>query len=175
MVYASRVSDTADPETVIRQSLDAAREAPIRVRALCEGLESRDAQRRPGVGKLSVLEHLLHLRDMEREVFGERLRRILDEDHPTLGPVRVEDHELDDATATELSASHLLDEWAAARAENISRVEATGAAEWQRQATHAHIGAATFADVVRRWARHDADHVRQIEILAMNSRERDLG
>jgi hypothetical protein len=137
------------------------------------GLEEADWRRKPGVGKLSLLEHLCHMIEMERSVFGARLRRILAEENPRLEPLN-EDHFVDEAQWQDRSIEQLLDTWEEARAANLTLVSGTAPEDWDRPVQHPDLGPTTFGGVVRRWSRHDRDHLRQIEIIAINCRERDL-
>lgn len=139
----------------------------------CEGLAEDDFRRKPGVGKLSILEHMTHMLDMERDVFGVRLRRVLEEENPKLEPVDQE-HYVDESRYAGRTFRQVFDEWQKLRLANVELVEATGPAEWTRAVRHPDLGDATFADVVHRWSRHDSDHLRQIEIIARNSRERNV-
>ena len=168
------MSEPTEPSEIVRQSLAAAAEGPPRLRALCEGLDGRDSMRKPGVGKLSLAEHLWHLRDMERDVFGARMRQVLAEDDPRLVPLDVEQHEDRDLEHADESLSDVVSSWEAARRENIALVASTTPEQWSRTLMHPLIGKATFLALVRRWGRHDAEHLRQIEILALNTRERNL-
>jgi len=138
---------------------------------LTRGLSDDDVARKPGVGKLSILEHLVHMLDMERDVFGVRLRRVLEEDDPKLEPVDQE-HYVDETRYAGRTFRQMFDEWENLRRANVELVETTGPADWKRPVRHPDLGKATFADVVNRWSRHDADHLRQIEIIARNCRER---
>jgi len=168
------VSDTTEPVDVVAVSLAATAAGPPRLRELCAGLDDRDCLRKPGVGKLSLAEHLWHLRDMERDVFGPRMRQVLAENDPTLVPLDVEEHEDRDLEPATESLADVVAAWAEARAENIALVEGTTPEQWERPLLHPLIGRARFIDLVRRWGRHDAEHLRQIEILALNCRERNL-
>lgn len=168
------MSEPTEPTEIVRESLAAAAEGPPRLRELCEGLDRRDCLRKPGVGKLSLAEHLWHLRDMERDVFGPRLRQVLAEDDPRLVPLDVEEHEDRDLEDADESLSDVVSAWEAARRDNLALVESTTPEQWGRTLVHPLIGKATFLDLVRRWGRHDAEHLRQIEILALNTRERNL-
>ena len=168
------MSEHTEPVDVVRQSIETARSGPPTLRALCEGLDSKDCARKPGVGKLSLFEHVWHLLDMEREVFGPRLRQVLAEDAPVLQPLDIEEHAVRDEDDENHDLTEIIDAWETARLENVALVEGTGAAEWTRPLMHPLIGKATFVDLVRRWGRHDGDHLRQIEILALNMRERNL-
>ena len=165
--------DPKDAE-FIHGCVERSRAGPPAVRDAVRGLSEDDARRRPGVGKLSIIQHLQHMLDMERDVFNVRLRRVLEEDNPRLDPVNqehlIEEHEIGDRPYADI-----LDEWERLRLENVLLVQRTSEADWQRPVRHPDVGEkATFADVVARWARHDGEHVRQIEILARNAHERGL-
>lgn len=165
---------TADPKDAgfIEQCLDRARAGPIVVREAVRTISEDDARRKPGVGKLSIIEHICHMIDMERDVFAVRLRRVLDEENPRLEPVDQE-HMVDEARWQDRSFADLVDEWERLRKDNVELVSGTSPAHWTRPVRHPDLGPkSTFADVVSRWARHDADHLRQIEILARNAHER---
>lgn len=168
------MSDPTQPVDVVRLSIEMAEAGPQRLRELWEGLEDRDCLRKPGVGKLSLAEHLWHLRDMECQVFGPRMRRVLEEDDPTLEPLDVEEHEARDRGQTSETLAQIVAQWEAARRANVELVRATTPEQWERPVHHPLIGRARFVDLVRRWGRHDAEHLRQIEILARNCRERNL-
>lgn len=167
----------ADPKDAqfIRSCIDRALAGPPAVQDACRGLSEEDLRRKPGVGKLSILEHLQHLLEMEREVFAVRIRRVLAEDNPRLEPVD-QDHLVDEERLKGRTWEDVVEEWERLRRENAAIVEATSEAEWRRPVRHPDLGdKSTFADVVGRWSRHDADHLRQIDILARNCRERNLG
>jgi hypothetical protein len=166
----------ADPKDAefIRSCVERARLGPPVVREAVRGLSDEDARRKPGAGKLSIIEHLWHLLEMEREVFAVRLRRVLTEDNPKLAPVNQE-HFVEDVHVEGRDCAGIVDEWERLRLANVAVVEGTCEADWKRPTRHPELGdKATFADVVGRWSRHDGDHVRQIEILARNAHERNL-
>lgn len=158
----------------MKGSAERARAGPPAVRDAVRGLSEEDARRKPGVGKMSIIEHLSHMLDMEREVFAVRLQRVLAEDNPRLEPVDQE-HVVDEAHWRDRTYAEIVDDWERLRLENVQLVERTTEADWSRPVRHPDVGEkATFADVVARWARHDGEHVRQIEILARNAKERNL-
>jgi hypothetical protein len=156
----------------IDSCLERSRTGPGVLSETCRGLAEEDHRRKPGAGKLSILEHMAHMLDMERDVFSVRLRRVLEEDNPKLDPVDQE-HYVDEARYEGRTFENLYDEWAELRRSNVDLVEATDDSQWPRPVRHPDLGNATFADVVHRWSRHDADHLRQIEIIARNCRERN--
>jgi hypothetical protein len=153
--------------------LERCRSGPPVVAETCAGLTEDDYRRKPGSGKLSILEHMAHMLDMERDVFGVRIRRVLEEDDPKLDPVDQE-HYVDESRYAGRTFANLFDEWSELRRTNVETVEATVPEQWTRPVRHPDLGKATFADVVHRWSRHDADHLRQIEIIARNCRERNV-
>jgi hypothetical protein len=158
----------------IQGCVERAQAGPPAVRDALKGLSEDDARRKPGIGKLSIIEHLCHMLDMERDVFSVRLRRVLTEENPRLEPVDQE-HVLDESRWRDRTYASILEEWERLRLENVQLVGRTGETEWARPVRHPDVGdKATFADVVARWARHDGEHVRQIEILARNAHERNL-
>lgn len=153
--------------------LETAVNGPVMMRELCEGLDAADAERKPGVGKLSVLEHLTHLVDMERSTFGRRIRAFLDQERPRLEHLDM-DHFVEPSHWEGRSAVDILDEWEAERGANLERVRSAGPEHWARVGTQPDVGKVSFLQVVEQWARHDGEHLRQVEILVMNSRERNL-
>lgn len=156
----------------LRGCIERARSGPVLCRETLRGITEDDARRKPGVGKLSIIEHLAHMLDMERAVFGVRLRRVLAEDNPRLDPVNQE-HMVDENRWADRTYAEILDEWERLRLDNVQLVERTGEPEWRRPVRHPDLGdKSTFADVVARWSKHDGEHLRQIDILARNSRER---
>jgi hypothetical protein len=165
------VSEAKKDLEFIEACLERTRAGPGTIAEICRGLAEEDLARKPGAGKLSVLEHAIHMLDMERDVFGVRLRRVLEEDDPKLDPVDQE-HFVDETRYAGRTFRQIFDEWEKLRRANVELVEATDAEQWARRVRHPDLGKATFADVVHRWSRHDADHLRQIEIIARNCRER---
>ena len=165
------MSEPKKDRAFIDACLERTRAGPVALLDVTRGLTDEDVRRKPGAGKLSLLEHMAHMLDMERDVFGVRLRRVLEEDNPKLDPVDQE-HFVDESRYAGRTFQQLLEEWAELRRANVSLVESTGQADWPRPVRHPDLGKATFADVVHRWSRHDADHLRQAEIIARNCRER---
>ena len=164
----------ADPKdaSFFRACVERARAGPVLARESLRGIAEEDARRKPGVGKLSIIEHLSHMLDMETVVFGVRIRRVLAEDNPRLDPVNQE-HMVDESRWEGRTYAEILDEWERLRLDNVQIVERTGEPEWCRGVRHPELGErSTFADVVARWSKHDGEHLRQIDILARNSRER---
>src|SRR5919198_3580649 len=59
-------------------------ETPEAVRRLREGLEGGELRARADDGSFSFVEHVCHLRDIEREGYGSRIEKIFSEELPAL-------------------------------------------------------------------------------------------
>ncbi|MCI0572664.1 MAG: hypothetical protein L0Y66_18070 [Myxococcaceae bacterium] len=60
------------------------REMPRLLVRVCAGLDEQTVRRKPEGMPFALVEHAWHLADLEREGFGTRLHRLLDEEHPSL-------------------------------------------------------------------------------------------
>jgi hypothetical protein len=167
------VDEDRTDELTLAECVATALAGPRDLREVCGELDDAAAERKPGVGKLSAIEHVCHLIDMERDVFGTRLRRILEEDAPRLDPVTM-DHFVEPSRWEGRTFAELVDEWEAARQLNVELVAATEDDDLLRQGLQPDVGPIAFLQIVRQWARHDREHLRQLDILARNSRERNL-
>src|SRR6185369_16984365 len=67
-----------------RKLLDVLHETPTRLGQLLDGVTPELARWTPAPGKWSIVQILCHLRDMERDAYLARYRRILTEDNPQL-------------------------------------------------------------------------------------------
>src|ERR671934_776615 len=59
-------------------------ETPEPVRRLRDGFEGDELRARADDGSFSFVEHVCHLRDIEREGYGSRIEKILSEELPAL-------------------------------------------------------------------------------------------
>ncbi len=121
--------------------------------------------RRPGPdGGFSLVEHAWHLADLEREGYGERLRRLLAEAEPSLPDfdgariARERDY-------PSLSFVDGLRRFSEARTGNIAFLRGLPDAAWSREGTQEGVGPVRLADVPRMMAEHDAGHRAEIEAL----------
>jgi uncharacterized damage-inducible protein DinB len=118
----------------------------------------------PKDGGFSLVEHAWHLADLEREGYGERIRRILAEHEPELA-------DFDGTTIAierrycSLDAREGARMFAAARAANVASLRGATEAERARAGTQAGVGPVTIDDVARMMAEHDREHREEIEAL----------
>lgn len=124
--------------------------------------------RQPAPGEFSLLEHACHLRDLEREGYLVRVRRVLAEDRPALQGF--------DGTTIAASRNYpaqdghaALGEFAAARVELMALIEPLGKAQLAREATF--MGRDTcLADVIAMMVEHDRGHIAEIQALLRSFR-----
>jgi uncharacterized damage-inducible protein DinB len=139
----------------------ALRTTPARVAEIAKGLDADRLRRRPEEGEWSMKEVLAHLRDLERDLFLPRLRRILEEERPrfeSFDPeawARSRDHR-------EGSFARDLEEFAAARARTIAFLEALPDSAVARVGLSAHFGPVTLAQYATHVTDHDLDHLGQL-------------
>ena len=108
-------------------------------------------------GAFSPVEHVWHLADLEREGFGERIRRLKAEDDPQL-------RDFDGARiaaernyrALPLAAG--LRAFAAARRANLAALPENDSPLWQRAGTQEGVGRVSLCDIPAMMLQHDASH-----------------
>lgn len=121
-------------------------------------------RRRPRAGGFALVEHAWHLADLDREGYGERIRRLLAEEEPLLpdfdGSRIARERDYFSRDIAEGARS-----FAAARSSNLRAMRALRPADWERAGTQNGVGRVTLADIPRLMAEHDASHRREIEQL----------
>ena len=115
-------------------------------------------------GGFSFVEHACHLRDIEAEGHGVRLRRMLSETSPMLpdldgGKLAEERDYLSQDFETAFAA------FSRARAEIVRRLEALSAAERRRTGILERVGEITVDGLVARMLEHDGEHRHDFEAL----------
>ena len=121
-----------------------------------------DRQRRkPSRDEFSLLEHVCHLRDLEREAYRVRIERILREDRPLLpdfdgAKVARERNYLEE------SLPRALESFGAARAQNLEIVSHLRADQLSRTGVLEPAGEITLGGLLARMCAHDEEHREQI-------------
>ena len=138
-----------------------------------EDLTAEQVRRRPAGGGFSLLENVWHLADLEREGYGERIRRLLSEDEPALADFdgeraarerRYQDRDLAEGLAA----------FAEARRRNLEKLRDTQGADWARRGVQEAVGRISLADVPRMMAEHDLSHSQDIAALLSELRGEPL-
>jgi DinB family protein len=133
---------------------------------------SDEAARAPGPGgAFSPVEQCWHLADLEREGFGARIRRLLDEDDPYLP-------DFDGARLArerDYRSRSLGDGLAAFRAErasNLALLRSVSSEQWSRGGRQEGVGRVAICDLPSMMAEHDASHRAEIDAWGKKLPER---
>ena len=154
-----RCHESSTPEAVERLS-----RMPGFLRDVAERLPGDQQRRKPSRDEFSLLEHVCHLRDLEREGYRVRIERILREDRPLLpdfdgAKVARERNYLEE------SLPQALESFGAARAHNLEIVSNLMADQLSRTGVLDPAGEITLGGLLARMCAHDEEHREQITEL----------
>jgi len=116
----------------------------------------------PAAGEWCVKECVGHLLEAERRGFNGRIRTILGSHEPLLKgwDQQAVERERNDC---QRSASELLQDFEAARADSVSLVSQLKSEDLPRGGTHEHVGYLRVSDLLHEWLHHDRNHFRQLQ------------
>ncbi len=136
---------------------------PARLKTALKGVPKKLLLWTPGPGKWSILEIVAHLRDMERDAYLTRYRRILAEDNPALPDLDGDVIAIRD-DYRRLKLSELMRDWLRLRKECLKLLKSVKGPRWERTGTHETAGPLSMDDLLRRHAMgNDEAHLGQIE------------
>jgi hypothetical protein len=146
---------------------DALRDFPAGVRALVASAPADRLRTRGKDETFAPIEQVWHLADLEVEGWGERIRRILDEENPHLPDFR------GDVIAEErhyrvLELEPALQRFEEARAANLALLETVS--DWERSGDQEGVGHVTLRRVVEMMEEHDRGHAAELRELLAGSR-----
>jgi len=137
---------------------------PQELRAAAGKMSAEAARTPPADGGFSLVEQAWHLADLEREGYGERIRRLLAEEDPALP-------DFDGArVAAERNYRTLglvegIAAFSAARTANLARLRSVPETAWARAGHQEGVGRVTLGDVPRLMREHDDSHRAEIAAL----------
>ena len=146
-------------------------ETPAAVRRLAEGLTEGEARWKPSATAFSVVENICHLRDLEVEGYGARIRRILAEEEPFL-------RDLDGArlarqrSYNEQELKAALDAFTRAREHNLRTIKGLSQEHLKRAATFEQLGRITLERLLEMMLEHDRAHLLELSEVRDKSRGR---
>lgn len=136
---------------------------PHELHDLVVGMSDDELRWRPIPNKWSIAEIIVHLRDVEREVFQVRLRQTLLEDRPTFALWDQERAAIDRDYLSQ-SARAALVEFGELREQTAAFLKAAPVDQWQRAGVHPSRGEKSVEEMVT-WQikSHDLSHLVQIK------------
>ncbi len=127
-------------------------------------------RQRGTMGGFSLVEHVWHLADLEREGYGVRIRRLLTEDEPLLSNFDGERVARERLYWRRDLAEGLV-AFTAARARNVQTLREASGSEWMRSGEQEGVGRVALSDVPRMMAEHDRVHESEIAELVRELRD----
>jgi uncharacterized damage-inducible protein DinB len=137
--------------------LQALASTPKNLVQLLETVDESAIHHRASPDQWSVADVLSHLIDVEARYIS-RLKRVIQEDHPTL-PALWPDEAAHDTQAT---LPKLLNHFEHVRTKTLAFLKEIVLDDWQRPATHENWGETNFHALVQNLVHHDAEHLSQI-------------
>jgi hypothetical protein len=137
------------------------RDQALEVRRLTSGLDESSLAKRTIPGKWSLKELVCHFRRME-SIFGDRFRRMLDDDGAVIVPYGDPDNDQEFLKLTELPTEQVLDEYLSEREALCRRLESLARADWHRKAEHPKFPHYDLHFQVEYMAHHEAHHIYQL-------------
>ena len=139
-------------------------QTPERVRVLTTGVPAQDLCVKNFPAEFSVLEHVCHLRDIEAEGYGPRLRRILSEDKPLLPDVDGVRLAIErDYNGQNLASA--LQAFSQARASYVEVLRSVSENQLTREGDLEGVGTITLWQLLELQREHDDEHLRQLSVL----------
>jgi DinB superfamily len=139
-------------------------ETPESIRQLTAAFVGQGLRWKPGVNEFSALEQVCHLRDLEREGYAERIKKLLTENQPSLPDfdgarvARERDYNKQDFQSA-------LQDFALARAENVRVMKSLSPDELKRSGVLDGVGAITLEKLLLLMSEHDQSHLKELSEL----------
>ena len=139
------------------------RRVPDLIDEVIEGLSDEALRRRPSPDEWSILEVCCHLRD-DAEIEGERVRRLTEEENPTLVPydqealARDRDYQGDDIRRVRTALRAF---WGGL----AYQLEGLTDEQWERGGVHPEIGGVTVRSRAERQVEHGQAHLAQLKAI----------
>jgi hypothetical protein len=140
-------------------------ETPESIRRLIAALPDRYLRWKPTADEFSPVEQVCHLRDLEREGYGARIRKMLAENEPLLPDfdggriARERDYNSQDFEPA-------FREFARERADNVRRAKTLSPAELKRGGVLEGVGPITLGKLFPLMLEHDRSHLKELSDLS---------
>ena len=137
---------------------------PLAVSLLIKGFSEEQLRHRNSPDEFSALEFLCHLRDIEVQGYSQRIRKIVEENQPSLpdidgGRLAIErDHNHQDA-------NEALEQLTRARASNIEILRGLSETQMNREGTLEGVGTVSLKKLVQMMLEHDEGHVSELQTI----------
>lgn len=137
---------------------------PEEIRRAADGLADRDLRWKPSREEFSLVEQACHLRDIEREGYSARIRKLLTENQPILPDIdgsRLASER--DYNSQDFESA--LQEFTQARAENVRAMKELSTDQLNRSGVLDGVGAITLEKLFLLMREHDQSHRKELSDL----------
>jgi hypothetical protein len=139
-------------------------QTPRKIATLVDPLSAAALLRRPAPDAFCALEQVCHLRDIEREGYEVRVRRILQEDRPALQNIDGARLAIErDYRSQDLAAA--LADFTAARGKSVRLLRETTPAQRMRTGNLDGSGACSLYALAEMMRLHDREHIAELEAI----------
>ncbi len=152
-------------ETKRQEYLSTLEETASQLKGALAGVPKKLQQWNPAPGKWSIQQIICHMRDMEKEAYFTRYKRILEEDNPSLPDLDGDTLALERGYQ-DLKLGEVQRDWKRARKESIKLLKRVKGAQWRCVGTHETDGPLTMEELLHRHAvGNDRAHLNQIQAI----------
>ena len=153
-----------------KNALQVQRDTPKKLQKLIKPLSKKQLTQKPEPGKWSIAEILAHLADTEL-VGGWRMRLILGSNGVSLQPFD-QDVWAETFAYSRRDPAASLETFRVLRENNLAMLKALPKNLWENYGMHQERGKETITHIVRMFAGHDLNHLRQVEQIAKGTRSK---
>jgi hypothetical protein len=139
-------------------------EGALRLARRAAAVPAERVRWKPAHDAFSIVEHACHLRDLEIEGHGARIRRLLDEDLPVLEEIDGSAWAVQRRYARQ-APDAAWEAFAAARAANVRTLRDALPVHAQRKGLFGGFGIVTLEQLAREMAAHDDAHAAELDAL----------
>ena len=137
---------------------------PIALRRMVAGLPEEVVRRKKSMTEFSILENVCHLRDIERDGYSVRLRRLLEEAQPFL-PDLDGSRLAQERDYNSQAIQNALKTFTNERMANVALIRALRPEQLSRTGHLETVGAVSVEQLLGRMQEHDREHLELIEGL----------
>lgn len=140
------------------------KETPETVRQLLSGLPEKGLTSKPSSTEFSILEHVCHLRDIEKEGYAVRIKKLLTEIDPLLADI--DGNKLaEERVYNQQDFRTALIEFTIARDNNVQVIEGLSLVQLSRRGIFENVGSVSLERLLLMMRDHDQDHLKELTDL----------
>jgi DinB superfamily len=134
---------------------------PAEIKTVVGKLSPQTAVRKPSPEEFSAIENVCHLRDIEIEGYSIRIRKILNEEHPSLPDIDGARLAIE-RDYNRQNLHEALEAFTLSRTQNVALLSQLNEPEANRTGVMAGVGSITLKKLVKMMAEHDESHIDEL-------------